>query len=592
VVYQEQYIINSAKRNFVLKSIETHCENRIRWLWVFLALLPFITIPILGSLFYFRHDDSAILLWAKEFTKPFYFAFSTDLNVNEYYKYPGMGAYWRPCIYLYVKLLWLLFGANPAPYFIVGGILFMIAVYSLFKIAENISGTELALLSCLFLFVTFQNMMFNLFHIGVAATFFYQLGMIYFFLSFLRKGKWAYFIGVIVFLVPAMVRQTTPVILTTILVITTLTQTARIKILSIKFGITLIIVLIGFYIMTFSSISSSGSIFSVFPDISQMWTFIYERLLYYGTILTNGIVGIIIVSGFTVGFIHHLSSVVKGKFPFKLLNKWAWSILTLFMVVLLLLFKNISIYWLTASILYLFMFDEKLRLPLGWAGTSLLSFLSAGYYHNGYLLEAGFPLSLALGIIVTNITAPYMPLFLAIKKKISRRELLFIVSCILIGCFFLIGIVSRINILQEKFEVIKVSIDSNRNFKQLMDYLQHKMPQNAVIYELSEVEIGTTRFDRRFLPFRERALRIKIMDIEDTLVMLKILDRADIHLYPSSELDLSAHSGEKYFIALNNFERKIAEDKFLLELIKEFKTNHDSTAVYRITSIGDRATVR
>jgi hypothetical protein len=560
-------------------------ENGIRWPWVFLALLPFITIPILGSLFYFRHDDCAILLWAKEFTKPFYFAFSNDLNVNEYYKYPGMGSYWRPCIFLYVKLLWLLFGANPAPYFIVGGILFMIAVFFLFKIAENISGTGLAFLSCIFLFITFQNMMYNLFHLSTEISFFYQLGMIYFFLSFLRKGKWAYLFGVILFLVPSMVRQTTPVILTTILIITTLTETAKIKIISIKYLIILMILLISFYVTTFSPITSSGSIISVFPDIPKMWTFIYERFLYYGTILTSGIVGMIIVPVFTFGFMHHLAEVIKDKYPLQCSNKWVWSILTIILVVLLFFFKNISIYWLTFSIIYLFMFEQKLRLPLGWAGASLLSFLSAIYYHNGYLLEAGFPLSLALGIIVTDIMASCMPLLLTIRK-ISRQKLILIVSGVLTVCLVVIGIGSRSNFIKEKIEVIdviKVAVDSNRNFKQLMDYLQQKLPQNAVVYELSEEEIGTTLFDRRFFPLRERALRIKIMNIEDTLVMLKVLNRADIHLYSSSGLDLSTHGGDKYFIALNNFERKIAENKFRLELIKEFKTIYDSAAIYRIT---------
>jgi len=564
---------------------EIQRENRMRWLWVFFALLPFISIPILGSLFYFRHDDCAILLWAKEFTKPFYFAFSNDSNVNEYYKYPGMGAYWRPCIYFYVKLLWFLFGANPTPYFIVGGILFMIAVYFLFKIGESISGTGLAFLSCLFLFVTFQNMMYNLFHLTTEVAFFYQLGMIYFFLAFLKKEKWTDLIGVIVFLVPAMARQTTPVILTAILIVTALTQDAKIKFLSIKYAIILIILLIGFYIITFSPVTSSGSIFSVFPDIPRMGSFIYERFLYYGTILTSGIVGMIIVPVFTFGFMHHFAAVIEDKLFFRFFNKRAWFVLAILMVVLLLLFKNISIYWLSFCILYLFMFNEKLRLPLGWAGASLLSFLSAGYYHNGYLLEAGFPLSLALGTIVTNIAAPYRPLFFTIRQKIPRQKLMLIVGCILIGCFVVIGIGSRSNYLQGKFEVIDVisiAIDSNHNFKQLMDYLQHKIPQNAAIYELSEEEIGTTLFDRRFFPLRERALRTKVMNIEDTLVTLKVLNRGDIHLYPSSELDLSTHGGEKYFIVLNNFERKMAEDKFQLELIKEFKTNLDSAAAYRI----------
>ncbi len=558
----------------------------MRWLWRCLALLPFITIPILGSLFYFRHDDASVLLWAKEFTKPFYFAFSHDLNVNEYYKYPGMGAYWRPCTYLYVKLLWLLFGANPAPYFIVGGLLFMIAVYFLFKIAEEISGTGLAFLSCLFLFVTFQNMMYNLFHLTTEVAFFYQLGMIYFFLSYLIKEKWGYLLGVIVFLLPAMGRQTTPLILTALLIVTALSQTAKKNILSIKHGIILIILITCFYIMTLSPIIHNSTVFAVFPDVRKMFTFIYERFLYYGTILTSGLVGLIIVSGFTFGFTNHFAAVVKDKFNFKFLNQWVWSILAIIMVVLLLLFKNVSIYWLAFSIIYLFMFDEKLRLPLGWAGASLLSFLSANYYHNGYLLEAGFPLSLALGIIVTTIMAPYVQLLSTIKKKIAGRELIFIVSSALIGCVVVIGIGSRSNFIQKKFEVIevvKIGVDSNRNFKQLMDYLQQKLPPNVVIYELSEEEIGTTLFDRRFFSLRERALRTKTMNIEDTLMMLKVLNRGDIHLYPASELELAARAGEKYFIALNNFERKIAEDKYKLKIIKEFKSNRDSAAVYRIT---------
>ncbi len=570
----------------MLQSDGIQRENRMRWLWVFLALLPFISVPILGSLFYFRHDDAAILLWAKEFTKHFYLAFSGDSNVNEFYKYPGMGAYWRPCTYLYVKLLWLLFGANPAPYFLVGGILFMIAVYFLFKIAENISGTGVAFLSCLFLFVTFQNMMYNLFHLTTEVGFFYQLGMIYCFLSFLRKEKWVYLFGVIVFLVPAMARQTTPLILTTIFVITTLAQTAKQNILSIKYGIIVIVLAVCFYLMTLSPIIHNSTVFSVFPDIPKMLTFLDERFLYYGTILTSGIVGIIMVSCFTFGFIHHVAAIERDKFTFKYLNKWVWSIFAIIMVLLLLLFKNIAIYWLAFSIIYLFIFDEKLRLPLGWAGVSLLAFLSASYYHNGYLLEAGFPLSLALGTIVTTIMAPYMTILLTIKKKISRRGLMLVVSGVLIGCFVIIGIGSRSNFIQKKFEVIeviKIGADSNRNFKQLMDYLQQKIPRDAVVYELSEESLSTTLFDRRFLSLRDRALRTKIMNIEDTLVMLKVLNREDIHLYPSSELKLSAQGGDKYFIALNNFERKIIEDKFKFGLIKEFKAIHDSAAVYRIT---------
>ena len=564
---------------------QIYLENKTRWLWLFLSLLPFIAIPVLGSLFYFRHDDSMILLWAKEFTKPFYLAFSSDPGVNEYFKYSGMGSYWRPCVYLYVKALWHVFGANPTPFFVIGGGVFMAAVFFLFRIGESISGPKLAFLSCLFLFATFHSMMYNLFHVGVPVTFFYQLGMIYFFFSFLKTGKWPHLIGIILFLVPAMGRQTTPVILTTIMILSTFNQADRIKILSIRNFLSILVLMACFYLMTLSPITSSGSVVSVFPDAARVLAFIYERFLYYGAILTSGIAGVIMISGFTIGVMHHLGKWAKRRFPSLASRGWVWPLVTLAMIASMVSLKTVALYWLPATIVFLFLFDRELRLPLGWAGASLCSFLSANYYHNGYLLEAGFPLSLALGVIVYRAVAPCGQLFSAITRRVTRPALAVAAVCALLVCLVGIGAASRSGLLQKQFEVldvVRVGADSNRNFKKLMDYLQQKAPRNALVYELSEEEIGTTLFDRRFFPLKERALRTKIMNIEDTLVMLKVLGRADIQLYPSAQLDPSAQSGEKYFISLNNFERGLAEARFPLELVAEFGADMDSAAVYRV----------
>ena len=190
----------------------------IRILSIVLALAPFISIPILGSQLYFRHDDSAMLLWAKEFTQPFYEALSTNPEVNKFDNYPGMAGAWRPFVFLYIKALWHLFGTTSGPYYFIGGLFFITAVYFLFRLVEKRSGMLAAVLSCLALFAVFHGSMYNLFRLHTAVSFFYQLGMIYFFWCFLKKYSWYNLLGMLLFLVPAMSRQTTPIILVAILV--------------------------------------------------------------------------------------------------------------------------------------------------------------------------------------------------------------------------------------------------------------------------------------------------------------------------------------------------------------------------------------
>ena len=115
-----------------------------------------------------------------------------------------------------------------------------------------------------------------------------------------------------------------------------------------------------------------------------------------------------------------------------------------------------------------------------------------------------------------------------------------------------------------------------------MSYLQNNLPENAIVYELAEEELGVSFLERRFLPLRQRAAQIKVMNIEDTENMLKVLGRYDIKVNPASQINEADFSNKPYLIVLNNFERKIAQSRFNLSVVKEFHSQQESAVVYRI----------
>ncbi|MFQ6114696.1 MAG: hypothetical protein ACE5NG_11545, partial [bacterium] len=381
--------------------------------------------------------------------------------------------------------------------------------------------------------------------------------------------------------VPAMSRQTTPILLTAILITTSIEQYKSQK-LSIKNIFPVLGILIaGFFIIRLSPQTSEGSVLSAFPEVSEIFNFLSERFFYYGTILTSGVTGIVMLLLIGGGVLQHIANRVKSKFHFDQAD-WIWPLAAFLLTLVLMRLQPLAVYWLVFCCVYVFVFDPELRMPIGWAGASLLSFLCARYYHNGYLLEAGFPFALVLAILISRFVKPVARELREHAYAHVKRNLLFACGAVLLLIPSIIYISGKTPILSERIEVIKIAIDSNKNYGELMSYLQHELPENAIVYELSEQEVGTTRFDRRFLPLRERAKRVKLMSIEDKLVMLRVLDRDDIRIYPASQLDELDSSIPTFFMALNEYEREIAETRVKLAVIKEFRRSHDSAAIYRI----------
>ena len=544
------------------------------------ALVAFVSIPILGSQFYFRHDDAAILLWAKEYTQPLHHIFSTNPELNRVDYYPGPAGTWRPFSWFYIKILWNLFGASPAPYFIIAGLAFMLAALFLFKMVKEMAGIPAATLSCLALFAAFNGTMYNLFHIGVPVSYLFQLAMICCFWFFLERRKIIYLLGIILLLGPATVRQTTPIILTAILIVYLFNHRKEKKILSAANFAAAVVLAIGYYLIALTPNVSDASVLSVFPDVAKIISFMSVRFMYYGALLTNGMAGLIMILVIGGGSLFRVEKWLRAKLHYSR-TCWLWLPADLLVTFIFLKAGASAVYWLVICFIFLFIVDRELRVPIAWAGASLFSYFSVQYYHNGYLLEAGFPLAVTLGVLTSRFMISLYSSMKVAAERLSGRAVTFLCAAL---AFFLCvsGVLTAKKGLQtERADVIRISIDSNRNFKQLIHYLRDELPEGATVYEISEKEMETTSRQRRYQSLKQRAASTKIMNIRDTKSMLKVLDREDINIFPASELSGKATELESYFIALNNVEREEAESRFILKPIREFNGSLDSAAIYQ-----------
>lgn len=547
-----------------------------------LALLPFVSLPLLSSQFYFRHDDSAYLLWAKEFAKPFYYVFSPDPTVNNFANYPGMGAYRRPFAYLFIMAIWHLFGPTPVPYHVLAGLTFIAAIYFLFRFVEQRSGVKAAVLSCLALFAAFHDTMYNLFLLIIPVMYFFQIGMIYCFYSYLQQPCWFYLVGMLFFVGPSMDRQTTPIILAAIL-LTVLFEQRRKGVNSIlrKSLPTLGLLGVGLYAITLSPAYRYSSILNSANNYYEVFKFLSVRFFYYGTILTSGITGIFMLLFLSGGVLQHVTRIVKEQFHFHRIDL-IWPPVTVLLALILMKLPPYGIYWLVFCCLYLFIFDEALRVPIAWAGASVCCFLAVWYYDAGYLLESGLPFAMVLGIILSRLVEAVV---LAWEKHFKSRlsTITAVASGMVLLVVFVVFVFSgNMPILSGKIEIIRTAISSSKNFAQLMNYLQSELPRGAIVYEFDETELGTIYYEHMKFSLKQRAERIKIMNIKDKQIMLKVLGRDDIKIYPAFHLNDSVPQGKAYFIVLNNFEKEIALARFRLEVIREFQSHYDSAVIYRI----------
>ncbi len=547
--------------------------------FIILTIILSSYIPIIGVQLYFRHDDAGTLLWALEFKKFFLHAFDPGPWLNEYYKYNGVGGYYRPFESLFIMLLQNIFGPQPFYFHLINGLMMIGTAIFLYKITELFSNKIAAFLSIVIFHVCFHSILYGTYHVVVPFGYFFEIGCFYFCLLGLLKKDHKYILFSLLFLIPATNRQTTAIILPAMILIYFISNW-RDKFPNLKARLVILfIAALPNILIPFSGNSSAGTVLNYSTNFSDFIEFCYERYLFYGNILTQGLTGIVVL--FIVFFYVIFNFIYAKKESFKRKDYLVLSIL--FSVILALAISKLNVLAITLLLLIIALYallDNTVRYVVVWFFTSLACFLIIKFYHGAYLLEAAYALSIILGIFLYRLLNGVDVIFKI--REFAKRNIkpLLIWGIVMLGIsVVIITKIDNIPVLSTKFEAIETLINTNKNFEDMLKFLKTELPPNSVVYQISEESLGTTPEDRRFWSLKERAEKVKVMNIIDTEIMMKVLGRYDI-TFRAADTILEKITKNSYFVACSKFERDIAEKKYPLEIIKEIKRGKNEAAIY------------
>ena len=569
-------------------------NSSVKWyqkfdVYIVAIVLLSIYIPLIGTQLYFRHDDSQTLLWAKEFTGNVFSAFNPRPWLNEYFKYPGIGGYYRPFEAVFMMSILKIFGPNAFYFHFINGLLVIGTILFMYKTAELFSNRTAAFLSVLIFHLCFHTMLYGTFHVVVPFGYFFELGCFYFTARGLVRNDKKSLLLAMFFLIPATNRQTTAVILP-IMVIVYLLSYWRQTFPGSKIKFILpIVAMIPNAIIPLSSHSSTATLVNIDIDLMGKFQFVYERIVFYGSLLTGGITGFVVLFCIFCFLMIRILD-FRGFIKKRLSKAHRWIFLILFILcglltAVLMRFHELAIVLLLLSLLFILMTHKHLRFACTWFFISMGCFLAIIVYHSAYLLEAAYGLSIVLGILSFHVyekidfSFSLRPFF---KRHTKRLCIAGIIVLVALGVVIL---KTRYGALfSRKIEAAKVLVQTNKNFEDMIHYIKDELPVNSEIFVLSDEDLGIRFEDWRLWSLKDRAEKVKVMDIKDTTAMLKVLNRYDLRLHSIQKLNDAEEELQRYFIVYNTFEKDIAERRYNLRLMGSFRRGNTEAAVYRYNS--------
>lgn len=576
-------MFNSKSQTILLNDKGTRRFNP----FIILTIIFSSYIPILGVQLYFRHDDAGTLLWALEFKKFFLYAFDPRPWLDEYYKYNGVGGYYRPFESLFIMLLQNIFGPQPFYFHLINGLIMIGTIIFLYKITELLSNKIAAFLSVVIFHACFHSILYGTYHVVVPFGYFFELGCFYFCLKGLLRKDYKYLVYSLLFLIPATNRQTTAIILPAMILVYFISNWKE-SFPNLKTRLTILfIAILPNALIPFSGTSSVGTILHHSTNFTDFFKFFYERYLFYGNILTQELTGIIVL--FIIFFYFIFNFIYSKKESFRRKNYLILSILV--SIVLVLTINKLSVLAITLLLILLGIYallDKTVRYVIVWFFVSLACFLIIKFYHGAYLLEAVYALSIVLGMFLYRLLSAVDEVFQI--KKFAKRNIkpLLVCGIVVLGISgVIIFKMDNIPVLSAKLEAMEALINTNKNFEDMLMYLKTELPPNSIVYELSEESLGTTSENRRFWSLKDRAEKVKVMHILDTEIMMKVLGRYDVSFKAADDLPKTIPKNS-YFVACSKFERDIAENNYPLRLIKEIKRGKNEAAIYSLKNDNNR----
>ena len=548
-------------------------------------ILLSLYIPLIGINLYFRYDDAGTLLWAMGFKKCILFAFDPRPWFDEYNFYNGVGGYYRPFESLFIMLLVKIFGPEPFYFQLINGILVITTIVFVYKIAVLVTENRLAgLLTGLIFHLSFQSLLYGMYHVVVPFGFFFEIITFYLFLKGLYSNNLKTILIGFLFLIPATNRQTTALILTAMVIMFFVTHWRESKFRTGQRMVIFLLAVIPNAIIPFTKNSSHATILNQLFSIVSYANYAWERLFFYSNLMTRGLPGIIIL---TIISLYIIIQVIHHQKIFKLQDKYQvylaipCSLIFSFIMLKVQILGIITFY---VFLIFLFLTKRNLQLILTWFFVSLGLFSIINFYHDAYFLEAAFAIAIILGCVLSLVIDAMQRTFEAhIKPRLERLLLASLaIAIVLLGV--VIWKVPSLPVIGNKVEAVQYLIETNQNFKAMIEYLAQELPPEAKVFQLSEEYLGLTMSERRFLSLRERAENVKVINILDSNVIIKVLGRWDVEFKHAEGLTLGI-PGNSVFIAHNKLEKRIAERKFNLQPIRHFRNRNTEAIVYNILGI-------
>ena len=555
-------------------------------IFLILSILLSLYMPIIGSQLYFRHDDAQILRWAKNHSEQALSIFNPKLWMDDFQRYHGVGGTYRPFQGLYIILLLRVFGPDPLPFQLINGLLIIGIFVFLYRTTELFTNQRAAFAGAVLFHLCFQSIMYGNFHVVVPFGFFFQLGCFYFAARGLLRSDRRSLLIALLFYIPATTRQTTPILLPALILVSFLSDWKTTFPGWKRKAIILLISIIPAVVIQFSVNAATATVINRGYTLGELGVFVFERFLFYVGILTTGLTGFIILfcllCFIILRLLHRLHPSREEN-----LSPWKWALLWIpgLAAILTMLIINIPAIAIPVFILslgFICITYKTLRFAGVWFGLSFAVFCAIDYYISSYILEASFGLSIILGYTAFTFLNESWNRFGLRATLVQRKGLVFTLTglLLLIGCLMAVTF-RKPSVLWNKVEAVQVLIETNKNFEDLMISVVQECPENARLFKLSLVDMDLGPQDWRFWDLKERAGKIGVMNVREIRNMLKVLGRDDLRVMPSSVIDSVNPDAEKYFIVLNRYEKSIAEDRFTLKVWKQFKRPHTEAAIYR-----------
>lgn len=558
--------------------------------YLFLVVLLSAYIPVIGIHLYFRHDDAGTLLWAMEFKKNILYAFDPRPWFDEYNVYNGVGGYYRPFESLYIMLLIKIFGPEPFYFQLINGIMVIFTIVFVYKIAVLLSNRLAGLLTVMIFHLVFQSVLYGNYHVVVPFGFLFQLITFYLFIKGLNENKLKTILIGFLFLIPATNRQTVALILTAIVTIYFVTHWHNSEFKVPTRILIFLMALIPNTLIMFTKNSTHATILNQPFSLAGYFTYIWERLLFYANLMTTHLPGMIILA---IMIIFWMTGIPYRKIAPRLSKKVA-LILTIpasfLLTFLFLKIQLLGIILLFTTLVSLFVINKRLQPVLTWFFVSLGLFSIINFYHDAYFLEAAYALAIILGTVLFDSLERFQYAF-KINVTPQLEKLSFVMAtCLIVISGILIWKLPSLPVIGEKVAAVKILIETNKNFKEMIEYIAEELPPNIKVFQLSEEYLRLTMNERRFLSLRERAENVKVINILNSNVMIKVLGRWDIEFKHAEGL-ISGIPENCVFIVHNKLEKRIAENKFHLQPIKQFRNRNTEAVVYKVLGIKENVTV-